>query len=60
MEILETKGQLECHCCCSSNDVFICELDNCEYPLCSTCSMPPTSGPRDWERKSLSLHRERY
>ena len=27
MEILETKGQLECHCCCSSNDVFICELD---------------------------------
>ncbi len=28
------------------------------YPLCSTCSMPPTSGPRDWERKSL--HRERY
>ena len=37
MEILETKEQLECHCCCSSSDVFICELDNCEYPLCSTC-----------------------
>lgn len=37
MEIVETKQQLECHCCTSKEDVHICELDNCEYPLCSTC-----------------------
>tara|TARA_B110000093_G_C12735645_1_gene312141 strand:+ start:13 stop:567 length:555 start_codon:yes stop_codon:yes gene_type:complete len=37
MEIMEIKPQLECHCCTSDEGVFICELDNCEYPLCSTC-----------------------
>ena len=37
MEIVETKQQIECHCCTSEEDVHICELDNCDYPLCSTC-----------------------
>jgi|TARA_B110000971_G_scaffold217802_2_gene255435 hypothetical protein len=37
MDPLEIKPQLECHCCTSNECVFICELDNCEYPLCSTC-----------------------
>jgi len=35
-EIKEIKPpQLECHCC--TRRCFLCELDNCEYPLCSTC-----------------------
>jgi len=29
--------ELECHCCTSSQDVVVCKLDKCEYPLCSTC-----------------------
>lgn len=37
VEIMEIKPQLECHCCTSDEGVFICELDNCDYPLCSTC-----------------------
>ena len=37
MEIVETKQQIQCHCCTSEEDVHICELDNCDYPLCSTC-----------------------
>ena len=37
MEIIETKQQIQCHCCTSEEDVHICELDNCDYPLCSTC-----------------------
>ena len=37
MEIVETKQQIECHCCTSKEDIHICELDNCDYPLCSTC-----------------------
>jgi len=37
MEIVETKQQIECHCCTTKEDVHICELDNCDYPLCSTC-----------------------
>ena len=37
VEIMEIKPQLECHCCTGVEGVFICELDNCEYPLCSTC-----------------------
>ena len=31
------KVQLECHCCTTTEDVYVCELDNCDYPLCSTC-----------------------
>lgn len=34
---MEINVQLECHCCTSNEDVHICELDNCDYPLCSTC-----------------------
>ena len=37
MEIVETKEHLECHCCTTKDDVYICELDNCDYPLCLTC-----------------------
>jgi len=37
MEIVEIRPQVECHCCTSGEDVHICELDKCEYPLCSTC-----------------------
>tara|TARA_B100001175_G_C19366634_1_gene569745 strand:- start:47 stop:592 length:546 start_codon:yes stop_codon:yes gene_type:complete len=42
MEIVGTaeikpQFELECHCCTSTEDVHICELDNCDYPLCSTC-----------------------
>ena len=37
MEIVETQQQIQCHCCTSEEDVHICELDNCDYPLCSTC-----------------------
>jgi len=39
MEIVAVIPQLEleCHCCTSSQDVVVCELDKCEYPLCSTC-----------------------
>ena len=39
MEIVAIIPQLEleCHCCTSTEDVHICELDNCDYPLCSTC-----------------------
>jgi len=37
MELVEVKQDLECHCCTSSQDVVVCELDKCEYPLCSTC-----------------------
>ena len=42
MEIVRTaeikpQFNLECHCCTSTEDVHICELDNCDYPLCSTC-----------------------
>ena len=42
MEIVGTaeikpQFKIECHCCTSTEDVHICELDNCDYPLCSTC-----------------------
>ena len=42
MEIVGTaeikpQFEFECHCCTSTEDVHICELDNCDYPLCSTC-----------------------
>ena len=37
MELVEVKQNLECHCCISNEGVSVCELDNCEYPLCSTC-----------------------
>ncbi len=37
MEIVETKEHLECHCCTTKDDFYICELDNCDYPLCLTC-----------------------
>ena len=37
MELVNITLQEECHCCTSNEDVHICELDNCKYPLCSTC-----------------------
>ena len=42
MEIVGTaeikpQFEFECHCCTSTEDVHICELDNCDYPLSSTC-----------------------
>ena len=34
---MEIRPQFECHCCTSNENVHICDLDNCDYPLCSTC-----------------------
>ena len=34
--MVETDN-LECDCCVSSENVDICPLDNCSYPLCKDC-----------------------
>ena len=31
------EDKIECHCCTSNKKVKQCSLENCDYPLCSSC-----------------------
>lgn len=31
------KENLICHCCTTDKNIKLCELDNCNYPMCSNC-----------------------
>ena len=34
---MNQKAKIECHCCTSNKKVKQCSLENCDYPLCSSC-----------------------
>jgi len=34
---MSQEKEIECHCCTSNKKVKQCSLENCDYPLCSSC-----------------------
>ena len=34
---MNREDKIECHCCTSNKKVKQCSLENCDYPLCSSC-----------------------